>query len=87
MTELWVPSDDLIVQDTIAKAKLDNPFEPDDLEVAGIVLPEPDSDEAALVLAAVALAEEDDSQPDQPCMLDDDDVIEDAEEEGVAVPA
>ena len=86
MTELWTPSDDLLFGDGIAKAKIDNPFEPADLEAAGVLLPEAAGDAAVQAAAAVALAEIDESEPDcEPTAVADDDAVEDVDELVVGV--
>lgn len=74
---LWVPSDDLLGQDPIAIAKVLAPFDPPDLEGAGVVLPDRD-DDTNEVLAAAVLAEEfgdDDARPDGSGACDDDDEV------------
>lgn len=86
MTELWTPSDELLFGDAIARAKIDNPFEPADLEAAGVLLPEVAGDDAVQAAAAVALAEIDESELDyEPVAVADDDAVEDVDQLAVGV--
>lgn len=87
MTELWTPpSDELLLADAIAKAKIENPHDTQGLEAVGISLPEPDDDEALEASAAIALAEIDDSDPsDEPVAIDDDAAVEDLDDVPVGV--
>lgn len=76
MTDIWTPSDDLLAQDPIAMAKVENPYyaHPD------VVTPDEDSDEVNEIAAALALAESagDDESEDLELELeaDTDDEIE-----------
>lgn len=90
--DLWTPSDELLVTDDIAKVKIENPFEPQDLEAAGIVLPElpvdDDVDAAAAAIALAELDEEEGAHDEEELDLgagaaDDDEEIEDAGNEPV----
>lgn len=74
MTDLWTPSDNLLEQDPIAKAKIENPFDP-----PGLHAPAGDEDDDANAeAAAAALAE---SRGDKPAdgfdgAVDDDDAVD-----------
>jgi len=70
MSELWTPSDELLLADPVAASKVANPFSSPKLAEAGIILPELDEDDNE-ELAALALAE-----------LDGDEVLEGAVESG-----
>jgi hypothetical protein len=74
MTDIWTPSDGWLLDDPIAAAKVEHPFDPPNLADAGIVLPDDLDDEACEVAAAVALAEldDDDTEGDEPGIPDDD---------------
>lgn len=77
MTDLWTPSDELLLKDPIAAAKVANPHSSPDLSEAGIVLPDGDA-EANEEMASLALAEADGDdttgQIDSGAADDDDDI-------------
>lgn len=75
----WEPSDELLMADQVATAKVGQPFDPPNLSEAGIVLPDDwVSDEALEAAAVVALAElcEDDDAEGEPGDVEDDDEID-----------
>jgi hypothetical protein len=87
MSQLWIPSDDLLERDPIAVQKIATPFEPADLEANGIKLFDVEDDEANAVAACLVLAslDDDDVTGDEPGDADDDDELDDpADGEDVA---
>lgn len=84
MTDLWTPSDDLLVADPIADAKVANPHAAPGLTEAGVVLPG-DDDDTNLARAAVVLAEldGDDADSDESGSAADDDDVMDPDDQAV----
>lgn len=83
MSELWTPSDKMLLDDPIAAAQVQHPHKPPDLFDAGVVLPDDVGDDAENEAAAAAVLAEldDDTEPDEPGDCYDDDAC-DAPDEG-----
>lgn len=83
MSQLWIPSDDLLQHDPIALQKIEAPFEPMDLEAHGIKLFDVEDDEANEAAASLVLAalDSDDVAGDEPGESDDDDELDDPEDD------
>lgn len=84
MTEIWTPSDELLIADVIAAQKVAEPYDPPDLEAQGILLPDVVDDEAnaaaaALVVASISEDEDDEGEGGE---CDDDDAIDDPDDDG-----
>jgi hypothetical protein len=71
-------SDDLLAQDPIATAKVAHPYDPPDLEAAGLMLPDLDDDanEAAAAVVLAQLAGDEDAITG-PGVVDDDAAVDD----------
>lgn len=83
MSDLWLPSDELLVGDPIAAQKIETPFEAPDLEAEGIRLGDIDDDEANEAAAALVLAtfDDDDLAGDEPGETDDDEEVDDGDDD------
>lgn len=92
MTDIWIPSDELLLADPIAKAKVDNPYDAIGDQVVmnvldGIPVKDIDDDEANAEAAACVLAEAagDELTDDLDLVDDTDDEVEDTSLAGDAL--
>ncbi len=87
MPQLWIPSDDLIQRDEIARQKILSAYSPPDLAAHGVKLPDVEDDDTNAAAASIVLAalDGDGVAGAEPGACDDDDEIDDpADREPVA---
>ena len=79
MSQLWIPSDELLQRDPIAQQKIRTPFEPVDVEAQGIRLFDVEDEAANEAGAWIALASLDDGDltGDESGDCDDDEQLDD----------
>lgn len=79
MPQIWIPSDDLLERDEIARGKIAAAFAPPDLAAHGIKLPDVEDDAANADAAAIVLASlhDETATGDELGACDDDDELDD----------
>lgn len=80
--KLWTPSDEILLGDPIARAKVQHPHPAVDLAGAGLALPDSEDDDVLEARAAAVLAElePDDDGDAQEGTVDDDDAVDDEDD-------
>lgn len=80
--KLWTPSDELLLTDPIARAKVQHPHPAVNITDAGLVFPDLDEDEVLEARAAAVLAELDPDEDGDPQegTVDDDDAVDDEDD-------